>query len=55
MSEEKVGIAMNEFKEKKLKSSDGKKVTNPKQAMAIGLSEARQMKKNGEKMKGCGR
>jgi hypothetical protein len=34
--------AMHEFKEGKLKSGKpGKKVTNPKQAVAIGLSEAR--------------
>lgn len=34
---------MHEFKEGKLKSGkSGKKVTNPKQAVAIGLSEARE-------------
>ncbi|MCU1313331.1 MAG: hypothetical protein JWM54_1088 [Acidobacteriaceae bacterium] len=34
---------MHEFKRGKLKSGrSGKKVTNPKQAIAIGLSEARQ-------------
>jgi hypothetical protein len=33
---------MHEFKEGKLKSSkSGKKVSNPKQAIAIGLSKAR--------------
>ena len=32
---------MKAFKEGKLKSSSGEKVTNPKQAIAIGLSEAR--------------
>jgi hypothetical protein len=33
---------MHEFKRGKLKSGrSGKKVTNPKQAIAIGLSEAR--------------
>ncbi len=32
---------MNAFKEGTLKSSSGEKVTNPKQAIAIGLSEAR--------------
>ena len=36
----KVGKVMREFKAGKLKSSSGQKVTNPKQAMAIGLSEA---------------
>ena len=38
--QKKVGKVMSEFKEGKLKSSSGKKVTNPKQAIAIGLSEA---------------
>jgi Family of unknown function (DUF6496) len=34
--------SMHEFKEGKLKSGkSGKKVTNPKQAVAIGLSKAR--------------
>jgi hypothetical protein len=38
----KVETAMREMKEGKLKSGrSGKKVTNPKQAIAIGLSEAR--------------
>jgi hypothetical protein len=38
----KVKRAMHEMKEGKLKSGrSGKKVTNPKQAVAIGLSEAR--------------
>lgn len=32
---------MHAFKKGKLKSGSGKKVTNPKQAIAIGLSEAR--------------
>lgn len=32
---------MHEFKEGTLKSGSGRKVTNPKQAIAIGLSEAR--------------
>ena len=41
-SQEKVKEAMEEMKEGKLKSGrSGKKVTNPKQAIAIGLSEAR--------------
>jgi hypothetical protein len=38
---EKVEKTMHEMKEGKLKSGSGKKVTNPKQAVAIGLSEAR--------------
>jgi len=41
-AQEKVHKAMEEFKEGKLKSgTSGKKVTNRKQAVAIGLSEAR--------------
>jgi hypothetical protein len=38
---EKVEKTMHEMKEGKLKSSSGKKVTSKKQAIAIGLSEAR--------------
>ena len=44
-SQKKVGKVMSEFKAGKLKSSSGKKVTNPKQAIAIGLSEAGMSKK----------
>ncbi len=41
-SQHKVELAMHEMKEGKLKSGNSnKKVTNPKQAIAIGLSEAR--------------
>ena len=41
-SKKEVGKAMHEFKEGKLKSGkSGKKVSNPKQAIAIGLSKAR--------------
>lgn len=41
-AQEEVGKAMHEFKEGKLKNgSDGKKVTSQKQAVAIGLSQAR--------------
>ena len=41
-SGEKVRGAMDEMKRGKLRSGrSGKKVTNPKQAIAIGLSEAR--------------
>jgi hypothetical protein len=36
-----VQTEMHEMKKGKLKSGSGKKVTNPKQAIAIGLSEAR--------------
>jgi hypothetical protein len=47
-AQESVHKSMEEFKEGKLKSGkSGKKVTNPKQAVAIGLSKAR---KKGEKV-----
>ena len=41
----KVKKVLGEFKRKKLKSSSGKKVTNPKQAIAIALNEARRKKR----------
>ncbi len=42
-SQSSVKDAMEEMKKGKLKSGkSGKKVTNPKQAIAIGLSEARE-------------
>jgi hypothetical protein len=40
-SQKKVEKVMHEFKEGKLKSGSGKKVKSRKQAIAIGLSEAR--------------
>jgi hypothetical protein len=40
MSKKKIGKVMGEYKEGSLKSSSGKKVSNPKQAMAIAMSEA---------------
>ena len=43
--QDKVAKVMREFKRGELKSSSGKKVTNPKQAVAIGLSEAGMSKK----------
>ncbi len=43
----KVKESMHEMKEGKLKSGSGKKVTSRKQAIAIGLSEARE---KGEKV-----
>ena len=50
---DKVGKVMREFKEGKLKSSSGQKVTNPKQAIAIGISEQKAMeKKPAKKMAG---
>jgi hypothetical protein len=41
-SGEKVEEVMHEMKEGKLKTGTGKKVTSPKQAIAIALSEARE-------------
>lgn len=40
-AQEKVEETMHEMKQGKLKSGSGKKVTSRKQAVAIGLSEAR--------------
>ena len=40
-AKEKVGKVMHEYKEGKLKSGSGDKVTSKKQAVAIGISEAR--------------
>lgn len=43
LASRKVEINMREMNSGTLKSSSGDRVTNPKQAIAIGLSEARQM------------
>ncbi len=40
-AQEKVQRAVHEYKEGTLKSSSGRKVTSRKQAVAIGLDEAR--------------
>ena len=40
-AQEKVEETMHEFKQGELKSGSGQKVTNRKQAIAIGLSQAR--------------
>jgi hypothetical protein len=40
-SQKKIGKVMEEYKEGTLKSGSGKKVTDRKQAIAIGISEAR--------------
>ncbi len=40
-AQDKIGEVMGEFKKGKLKSSSGEKVTNRDQAVAIGISEAR--------------
>ena len=41
-AQDKVGKVIQEYKEGKLKSSSGDKVTSRKQAVAIGISEARE-------------
>ncbi|WP_042722934.1 MULTISPECIES: DUF6496 domain-containing protein [Flavobacteriales] len=41
-AQDKVEKVMHEFKEGKLKSSSGEKVKSRKQAVAIGISEARE-------------
>jgi hypothetical protein len=41
-AQDKVEDVMHEYKKGKLKSSSGRKVKNRKQAVAIGLSEARE-------------
>lgn len=44
--EDKIGVVMKEFKEGELKSGSGEKVTDPKQAIAIALSEADKVAKD---------
>lgn len=46
-AQEKIGKVMGEWKEGKLKSGSGHKVTSQKQAVAIGIAEAR---KEGDKV-----
>lgn len=41
-AQKKIGAVMHEFEEGKLKSSSGDKVTKRKQAIAIGISEAKE-------------
>ena len=48
MKKSKVGVVMHEFKTGSLKSSSGQKVTNPKQGIAIALSEAHRANRGGE-------
>lgn len=50
----KVAKVMKEFHSGTLRSSSGGKVTDPKQAAAIGYSEARRMKHKGKKYAGGG-
>lgn len=45
-SKDKVEVVMHEFKHGKLHSGSGDKVTNPKQAVAIAMSESGQSKKS---------
>tara|TARA_R110001583_G_scaffold86636_4_gene226388 strand:+ start:18652 stop:18876 length:225 start_codon:yes stop_codon:yes gene_type:complete len=45
MAESKITKVMKEFKTGDLKSGSGDKVTSPKQAMAIAISEQEQIKK----------
>ncbi|HET6558215.1 MAG TPA: DUF6496 domain-containing protein [Prolixibacteraceae bacterium] len=42
-AQEKIEEVMHEFKDGKLKSGSGEKVKSRKQAVAIGLSEAREV------------
>lgn len=44
-AKDKVKVVMEEFSRGTLHSGSGQKVTNPKQAVAIGYSEARRGKK----------
>ena len=44
-AEAKISKVMGEYKSGELKSSSGQEVTNPKQAIAISLSEAQRSKK----------
>lgn len=46
IKQKKMGKVMHEFKAGTLKSSSGNKVTNRKQAIAIGMSEAEQAAKS---------
>jgi len=45
-AQKKIAFVMREFKAGKLKSSSGEAVTDPKQAMAIALSEAGMSRKS---------
>ena len=44
-TEKKISKVMTEYGKGKLKSSSGQKVTNPRQALAIALSESRRVAK----------
>ena len=45
--QKKIEKVMSEFKDEKLKGRDNKTITNPKQAIAIALSQAEKMSKGG--------
>ena len=45
-AQKKIAFVMREFKAGKLKSSSGEAVTDPKQALAIALSEAGMSRKS---------
>ncbi|HSF30283.1 MAG TPA: DUF6496 domain-containing protein [Candidatus Tectomicrobia bacterium] len=45
----KIETVMSEYKTGDLRSSSGQKVTNPKQAIAIAMSESGQSRKKGAK------
>ena len=47
--QKKIEKVMSEFKDEKLKGRDNKTITNPKQAIAIALSQAEKMAKGGAK------
>ena len=47
--QKKIKKVMGEFKDEKLKGRDDKTITNPKQAIAIALSQAEKMAKGGAK------
>ena len=48
MAESKITKVMKEFKSGDLKTGSGEKVTSPKQAMAIAISEQKEAKKMAE-------
>jgi hypothetical protein len=55
MKKAKIATVMREFKKGSLKSSSGQKVTNPKQAIAISLSEAKRADGAAKRIKTKGR
>lgn len=48
MDEKQIAEVMRTFKKGKLRSSDGKTVTDPKQAKAIAMSESKAAEKRGK-------